>query len=56
MRGHVHWPTHADAVRRWIDLPRPEEAANFSMHEGDLDAVMDELRRHSGEQIWVHEA
>jgi hypothetical protein len=56
MRGRTHWPTHADAVRRWIDLPRAEEATDFAVQDRDLVAVMDELRRHSGEQIWVHEA
>jgi hypothetical protein len=56
MSGHTDWPTHAEPVRRWIDLPTPEATPEYAVDEGDLDAVMDELRRHAGEQIWVHEA
>jgi Putative DNA-binding domain len=54
--GRTDWPTHAAPVRRWIDLPPPDAAPEYAVDDEDLVAVMDELRRHAGEQIWVHEA
>ena len=47
------WPSAEDPIRRWIDLPVPEEAVRYTPLAADVEYVADEVRRQAGDQVWA---